>query len=366
MEIQRSRDRQRLSRLARAYLSSSPGSAERAAAEAGLQASMRSPAEMLACQSVSDDHQLKREAMAARDAFEAATNGMDSPEAEAALAALDHNSVFQPWAYLARAIRAFQRGDRSSAEAWCARLPPASFPALGARLIAGDGWGDAAASFAEALFPPDDGLGRLADDMREALRQGLADMAATRAARLLRALSERPEGRDRAAALAILKEFDEVGADPDPLIRALRGIYGEREALRLVALYLRPRRPRLGLLYWLKAACLAFRGDGDEEEARAWIAAALAFLPGVGRSQEESDLEVVLSTLMDDVEAWAMANFPSLVKGRGRPGPVSARLSSLAGALGLEPRASTPAKPRKVHRGGRGHRSQLTLFPEHP
>jgi len=345
---------------------------ERIAVADELRAAIRSPSDILNCGTIPEDHALKRDALAVRDAFEAVTNGMSSPEAEEAMDAISRDAVFAPWVLLVRAIKDFYAGDAASAEAWAARIPAGSFPARAVRLFRSLDPRRRSAPGAEpdgglgaALFPDEDALPKLVEEIREALEQGLPDFASVRALRLVRELMDRPGADPKAAALAVLREIDSRGSDPDPFIQGLRGLLGESETLRLVALYLRGRDPSLGLLYWLKAAALSVRDGDGADGLRPWMAAARSFtasLGGEALAGREAEYDAVLGEI--ESIAGAAARPAAGRSGKGSGAGALERLEGIARALGArrDGRVGKAAPARAT--GGRGRNSQLALFPE--
>jgi hypothetical protein len=373
MEILRTREQQRISRLVRAFVSPSTGAGERIAVAGELRAAIRSPTDIINCGTIPDDHPLKIEALAVRDAFEAATNGMASPEAEEAMDAIPRDAVFAPWVLLIRAIRDFYSGDSASAEAWAGRIPAGSYPARALPLFrrigpGADGGGFAAGAvspFKEALFPDGDALPRLVEEIREALGQGMPEFAAVRAIRLVREFTERPSADPKSAVLAILAEIDSQGSDPDPFIQGLRGFLGESETLRLVALYLRGRDPALALLYWLKAAALAAHGGGAGG-LRAWIAAALVLAePMGGDGGIDGSRSGEFGAILAEIESAAGLGGKEAPGKRGASGQAPLeRLARLAERLGLDGPARGGKRARNADTARKRHKRQFILFPE--
>ncbi len=375
MEIQRTRDQQRISRLVRAFVSPSTGVGERIAVADELRAAIRSPSDILNCGTIPEDHALKQDALAVRDAFEAVTNGMSSPEAEEAMDAISRDAVFAPWVLLVRAIKDFYSGDAASAEAWAARIPAGSFPARAVRIFRSLDPRRRSVPGAEpegglgaALFPDEDALPKLVEEIREALDQGLPDFASVRALRLVRELMDRPGADPKAAALAVLGEIDSRGSDPDPFIQGLRGLLGESETLRLVALYLRSRDPSLGLLYWLKAAVLSVRDSDGAEGLRPWIAAARAFtssLGGEALAGREAEYDAILGEIESIAASAGAAARPTAGRsGKGSGAAALERLEGIARSLGAHRDGRTGKAVPARATGGMGRNSQLALFPE--
>jgi hypothetical protein len=373
MEIQRTREQQRISRLVRAFVSPSTGAGERIAVAGELRAAIRSPSDIINCGTIPDDHPLKREALAVRDAFEAVTNGMASPEAEEAMGAIPRDAVFAPWVLLIRAIRDFYSGDSASAEAWAGRIPAGSYPARALplfRRLGPDGGGSGtvgggASPFKESLFPDGDALPRLVEEIREALGQGMPEFAAVRAIRLVREFMERPSVDSNSAVIALLAEIDSLGSDPDPFIQSLRGLLGESETLRLVALFLRGKDPSLALLYWLKAAALTAHSSGAES-LRAWIAAALVIAaPMDGNGGLDDSRSAEFNAILADIESAAgfEGKTASGKRGSSKVPPLE-RLALLARGLGSGGQASGGKRAGKGNAPRKHHKRQFILFPE--
>jgi hypothetical protein len=368
MEQHRNRDHQHIGRLVRAFVSPSTPASELPRVVDGLRDAIRSPSDIISCETIPDDHPLKLEALAARDAFEAVTNGMSSPEAFEALERIGERAVFRPWADAIRAIAAFYANDIPAAEDFAAKSGGRGFlsrtgplwTALlqrSGRVKAAHGW---LGPFLSKLFPEADSLVLGVEEFREALDQDLSEQAVARAARIVRTLAELSPQKAHEAILAFLGEIDERGMDPDPFIRSWRALAGESATLRLVSLFLGGKRPCLALLYWLKAAAVEMAARPDRVEFAAWLMGASRM---IGAARAESDAwEGELSALVD-----ALADISGSI-GSGDTAPLKGfkaldRLAGLCVSNGVVEgavasagvaRRRTRAKPK----------NQLELFPE--
>lgn len=282
MNAFKSKDQQAIAKLVRAFVSPSTPPEALAEVISALRASVRSPSDIIGCETIPDRHFLKIEALVVRDAFEAATNGMSSPEAFSALDGLSDESVFAPWKHLVHAILAFHECDCARVRIALARIPANSFPGKTSSI-----WRDALeriegakkASFSgivegdrflSRLFPQSDSLASLAEEISEALNEGMHDLFVSGCGRFLRELVLRSKEAAARAALFILKAIDARGESPDDFLLLLKACLGEAESLRLTALYLSESRPSLALLFWIKAASRALEGNNDREAIAAW------------------------------------------------------------------------------------------------
>jgi hypothetical protein len=284
MNSNKAKEHHHIAKLVRALVSPSTpesglGDVVRALAEA-----VRSPNDIIFCETIPDTHFLKREALAVRDAFEAATNGMTAPDAFQALEAIPGTSVFFPWKLLVQAILDFYAGDSGGARALLERIPAGSFPRHALGLWASieersrSARPHAALSralakpdpFLDNLFPASDSLSVVAEEISEALDEGMMDLCMAACSRLLRELRQRSDSAARQAALLILRELDGKGASVDEFLRLMGSAFGEAEALRLTALYLSEARPLLALLFFFKAGAAGLEADPAEAELAAW------------------------------------------------------------------------------------------------
>lgn len=348
-----------------------------------LGAQMRGPNDIISCMTIPEDHFLKTEALAVRDAFESVTNGMVNPSAMAELEALGPHSVFTPWKNLILAIQAFYAGDHCARDAHSAAIAPGSFPARvrglwalldhrarAARAAALPGH-EGAQGLADAVYPPSDSLGGLLEEIRESLDEGLEDYFLAASGRLIRELLSLSAQAAARAALGILAEVDARGMAPDAFLKLLRQLFGEVEGLRLTALYLADSRPGLSLLFWLKAAATALDADPDREELAAWLLAmgsALERLRGriPAKGAEQEEMERAMRPLLDQLASIA-SRFqpPSAPPARGS---AFQRLEALRAACLRAGNIPEVQQRRPVREGPPRRartRNQLELFVEH-
>jgi hypothetical protein len=375
MNVHKSKDQQAIAKLVRAFVS--PSTAPQAMAEVvcALKSSIRSPSDIIRCETIPDQHFLKREALVIRDAFEAATNGMSAPDAFQALEGIQGDSVFAPWKDLIAAVAAFYDGNEAELSKALARIEPDSFSGRAAglweeifsRMRRGDpGYGQArdraaALNFLEKLFPESDSMSIQAEELIEALDEGMTDLFNSGCGRFFRELSQRSRGAAVRAALFILSKIDAKGQSPDDFLSILKSCFGEAESLRLTALYLSDSRPTLALLFWIKAASRSLEESPGEESLAAWSLvleraaerAAAAEKLGKGRAGE---FRAALDPLVERFTGIARLIMPDIAS------PLAAnareRLSSVARVCRA---AFTTGNGKRAARGTR-KRDQLELF----
>ncbi len=381
MNSSKAREHQHIAKLVRAFVSPSTPPEALAEVVLALQSSVTSPNDILGCETIPESHFLKQEALIVRDAFEAATNGMTAPDAFIALESLPATSVWSPWKALIGAILAFYQADRGRIETELAKIPPASYPArlkgLMGALLARQSSNQPlmpralreADPFMERLFPDSDSLSVIAEEIGEALREGMIELCMASCARLLRELRQRSEACARAAALLILAQIEENAAPADDFLNVMGGLFGEAEALRITALYLSDSRPLLALLVWAKAGARALEESSSELDIAAW-----ALVIDQAASRARSTLEdgygfppEFLAALEPELGRFFRAArilSPEIGPALGLSTPKAAIGSSpgLSSLSSLAARYKPAAKAPAQERGRKRLKSQLELF----
>ena len=237
------------------------------------------------------------------DSFDAATNGMNNPEAAARLSETDEEA-FRPWKALVSAIRFFYADDVGGLFDSLDRIPDIAPPAALKPLFlawasspevpAAESLADAPAAVAalyRRVVTDSHPVGTVAEQAEEALRHGMVEHFEALACRVLRELRETPRAdgpllalRFAARCLALLAEEEvEDSACFSALLRTL----GRADGLTALGLALVGQDD--------KAAAAAFRGAlADcgpatflDAETRSVLAAAVEILESSGPKAEK-------------------------------------------------------------------------------
>lgn len=231
------------------------------------------------------------------DAFDAATNGMENPEAEARLASIE-DAEFQPWKAAIAALKAVYADDRSACLSAASSIEADSPLAVLVPFFRA--WAVSPGSkqsdeVAEALSSADSAiaelygrvvvdahpLGVLADQAEEALRQGMLDHFERSAARILRELHGNPgvDGPFLALRFAsrCLALMDEEGREESDFFSVIVRSLGRSDGFLALALALVGRDDC--------AAAAAFRGAIEAQDG--------AFLKGPMRALVAEAAEIL-------------------------------------------------------------------------
>lgn len=261
-----------IAKLVRAYVSQALPGPEAAQA---LRAGIRSPNDIIRCETIPESHELKRQAILARDALEAVTNGMDSDEALAQSSALGPDSVVYPWVLLAHGLRAFQNGGIRDAGEILGGIPRDCLAARAKDILDGltgpeiEG-APGSGAFRRGLYQDGDILKSLAEEMYEALDEGLVDFFLSVAARLLRETQKRDRAASEELLMAIWEELARRDLDPPEFETLALSLFGEPEYLRLKGLSLADRQDPEALCYLVQAAALDLARNPKPAGLNAW------------------------------------------------------------------------------------------------
>jgi len=239
------------------------------------------PALLLDSPLLADRHPWRLDAQAIADAFEAVTNGMETPGVLEALDDLSDDSPFQSWRHLVLALHFFYEGLDEAVEAHLALLEATSPPAHLARVL--------------TTLVQDPGprralpgaLGRLADQVAQAdprIRQWVQDLAEgletddeglfwEALAAWLDAVADEAPDRARSAVLWAWTQLEWHDFDEAELLDLAAEFWGRAEAFRLAALGTLAWDPEGSSLLWLRFLLGALRDEAldDDEVARARI-----------------------------------------------------------------------------------------------
>lgn len=229
---------------------------------------------------LTDSHPLHQEALLVSDAFEAVTNGMESPEFLEALEDLEPESPFQPWKHLILAIHFFYEGLDEAVMAHLGQIPEASpvralVPVL--RKAAGLEAGALSAAqkqLAELLAQPDPFLIQTIQDVAEGLEgddEALFWAAFTDWVEPMAAQNPR---QAQAAVLWVWNQLEWRSFDEAVLLDLGSQLWGRAESYRLAALGTLGWDAEGAALLWARYLVTAAReGQTPDvlEEARRWL-----------------------------------------------------------------------------------------------
>jgi hypothetical protein len=229
---------------------------------------------------LADNHPWRLQALAVSDAFEAVTNGMEEPEALAALDDLDPESPFQPWRHLILALHFFYQGLDEAVTAHLARIPRTSPVAALARVLATlvsgspDPLPAALGRLADQVVQPDPRVLPLVQDVAEGLETDQEALFWGALSDWLETAGEEAPDRARAAVLWAWNQLEWRDFDEGVLLDLASNLWGGAESYRLAALGTLPWDPEGAALLWLRFLITAAREDWDEaciREARALL-----------------------------------------------------------------------------------------------
>jgi len=229
---------------------------------------------------LADNHPWRREALAVSDAFEAVTNGMEEPDALAALDDLDADSPFQPWRHLILALHFFYDGLDEAVRAHLASIPPHSPVAGLGRTLGAMVAGSASslpfplARLAEQVVQPDPRLFPLVQDVAEGLETGQEALFWSALSDWLESVADAAPQRARSAVLWAWNQLEWRDFDEGVLLDLAANLWGRAESYRLAALGTLAWDAEGAALLWLRFLVTAVREDWDQErvqEARALL-----------------------------------------------------------------------------------------------
>lgn len=215
------------------------------------------PVQILENPLLAENHFLKQEALVVSDAFEAATNGMENPEAVAALDLIPPESLFYPWRLLIRSILALYAGDSPgcleaageiSEESPLRALVPVLKALAGSRNSALDRRGK---DLVRTMEDHKDSLAAQIGQVHEALVTGMEEVFLSLFPPVLEQLALEDETAAARLTLWTLRQLEKYDLDYQTLFRQITQFWGQAEGCRLISLGIYPVDPEAAVLYWM-------------------------------------------------------------------------------------------------------------------
>jgi hypothetical protein len=216
------------------------------------------------------NHPLRREAVVLSDAFEAVTNGMETPEVMEALLELSGDSLFQSWKHLVLAIHFFYEGldeasvahlrhfvGSASADSPINTLGGALLSILAESLRPGS----RAHGLSARLHVADPELSILTQQITDALEGGHEGLFWSVLADFLEVTSVQAGTLARRVALWSWNQLAWQQFDEEPLLEITTQLWGKAEAFRLAALGTLPWDAEGAALLWGKFLIHGLRED---------------------------------------------------------------------------------------------------------
>ena len=190
------------------------------------------------------------------DAFESVTNGMYNPEALHKLELIDDESPFFPWKNLILAILAFYQGDRDNLFQLLKQIPCSTPPGRFRTLLRDFEEGNVPKIVSNELYTlledDHDYIRCAVDELKDCLENNHSEAFLESTGFLVRDILASHSHAARRLVIWSIQLASQHEYDISSYIIQLTGIFGRKEALRLIAVGLMPVEPEISLLFWLR------------------------------------------------------------------------------------------------------------------